>query len=151
MKKLIIALTTLLLLTSCGNRTAPVNYKIWYNWPERFLPDFSTLGEPDVQGVKRNLDLLDIVDTINHYAALFETTLKVGKTEEYTFNVTTDDGSRFYIDGELMIENDRSSAPRPWKRAGTSSGWSSSTTTNCRRWSSFTPPQPSRSAGSTTI
>ena len=111
MKKLIIALTTLLLLASCGDRTAPVNYKIWYNWPERFLPDFSTLGEPDVQGVKRNLDLLDIVDTINHYAALFETTLKVGKTEEYTFNITTDDGSRFYIDGELMIENDGAHRP----------------------------------------
>ncbi len=111
MKRLIIALTTLLLLASCGDRTAPVNYKIWYNWPERFLPDFSTLGEPDIQGVKRNIDLMDIVDTMNHYAALFETTLKVPATEEYTFNITTDDGSRFYIDGELLIENDGAHRP----------------------------------------
>ena len=89
MRKYLIAIVALLLFASCAaDKTAPVSYKLWYNWPERFLPDFSSLGEPDVQGVKRNLDLLDIVDTINHYAALFETTLKVPATEEYTFNVT---------------------------------------------------------------
>ena len=84
MKRLIIALTTLLLLASCGDRTAPVNYKIWYHWPERFLPDFSSLAEPDLQGTKLNIDLRGIDDTLNHYCMLIEAPFKVKTEEDYS-------------------------------------------------------------------
>ena len=112
MKRIALLFAALLCLSACSvDKTAPVRYKVWYDWPERFLPDFSQLGEPDVEGVKRNLDLEDIVDTMNHFAALFETTLSVKSTEEYTFKVTTDDGSRFFIDDSLLIENDGAHRP----------------------------------------
>ena len=102
----------LALAVSCTCEKEPkVNYKLFLDWPERFLPDFSTLGEPDVVGVKNNLDLVDIDETLNHYAALFETEFKVKTEEEYTFKISSDDGTKFYIDGELLIDNDGAHGP----------------------------------------
>ena len=105
-----LAIAALALLASCTG-TPKVNYKVWYDWPERYLPDFATLGEPDVQGVKENIDLVDIDDTKNHFCVLLETELKVAKEEEYNFTLTTDDGSKLYIDGEMLIENDGAHGP----------------------------------------
>ena len=105
-----LAIAALALLASCTG-TPEVNYKVWYDWPERYVPDFATLGEPDVQGVKENIDLVDIDDTRNHFCVLFETELKVAKEEEYNFTLTTDDGSKLYIDGEMLIENDGAHGP----------------------------------------
>ena len=111
MLRKIIFLSAVAVVVSACTGTPVVNYKVWYDWPERCLPDFSTLGEPDVQGVKTNLDLVDIDDTKNHFCVLFETSLKVKTQEEYNFTLTTDDGSRFYIDGELLIVNDGAHGP----------------------------------------
>ncbi|MBP5566682.1 MAG: hypothetical protein J6X57_04240 [Bacteroidales bacterium] len=105
-----LAIAALLLFAGCS-QTPKVSYKIWYDWPERHLPDFSTLGEPALQGVKANLDLEGIDDTKNHFCAVFETDLKVKTEEEYTFILTTDDGSRLYIDGEMLIESDGARGP----------------------------------------
>ena len=78
------------MLSACTSEKEPVvKYKLWLDWPERHLPDFSTLGEPDITGVKNNFDLVDIDETLNHYALLLETTLKVKTEEEYTFKVST--------------------------------------------------------------
>lgn len=109
MKKILFA-AFVAILASCA-KTPEVSYKVWYDWPERYLPDFSTLGEPDVQGTKENLDLMDIDDTKNHFCVLFEAPFKVDKEEEYAFTLTTDDGSKFYIDGELLIVNDGAHGP----------------------------------------
>ena len=111
-RKLFIVLAALLTLAACSSEKEPVvNYKLYLDWPERHLPDFSTLGEPDVTGVKNNFDLVDIDETLNHYALLLETTLKVKKEEDYTFKASTDDGSRFYVDGELLYDNDGAHGP----------------------------------------
>ena len=109
MKK-ILFVALVAVLASCA-KTPEVSYKVWYDWPERYLPYFSTLGEPDVQGTKENLDLMDIDDTKNHFCVLFEAPFKVDKEEEYAFTLTTDDGSKFYIDGELLIVNDGAHGP----------------------------------------
>ena len=109
-KKIVIALSAAVMLAACSQQPV-VNYKVWYGWPERYLPDFSALGEPDVQGKKINLDLVDILDTANHFAVLFETTFKVEKEEPFTFKVSSDDGTRLYIDGELLIDNDGAHGP----------------------------------------
>lgn len=93
LKKLSIAIFAAALLAGC-TATPKVSYKIWYDWPERHLPDFSTLGEPALVGVKANLDLEGIDDTKNHFCAVFETEIKVKTEEEYTFILTTDDGRR---------------------------------------------------------
>ena len=109
-KRTIIASLAVLMLAACSQNPV-VNYKLWYDWPERYLPDFSTLGEPDVQGVKTNIDLEGIDDTKNHFCGLFETTLKVKTEEEYTFILTTDDGSKLYVDGDLIIVSDGARGP----------------------------------------
>ncbi len=109
-----VAVLALLCLTFFGcssSKTPVVNYKLWLDWPERHLPDFSKLGDPDKVGVKNNFDLVDIDETLNHYALLLETTLKVDKEEEYTFKASTDDGSKFYVDGELLYDNDGAHGP----------------------------------------
>ncbi len=105
------AVAALLLAASCGPKEPVVRYKLYYNWTEDHLPDFSQLGVPDMQGVKNNLDLVDLPDTVNHFAVLFETTLPVKVEEEYTFKLSSDDGSRFYIDGELLIDIDGKHGP----------------------------------------
>ena len=110
-KAIIASALVLLLAASCSEKEPKVKYSLFLDWPERYLPDFSTLGEPDVTGVKNNLDLADIDETLNHYAALFETTLKVREEEDYTFKISSDDGTRFYIDGELLIDNDGAHGP----------------------------------------
>ncbi|MBR1894712.1 MAG: hypothetical protein IJ823_05605, partial [Bacteroidales bacterium] len=108
---LLAALGTLLAGACCGEQEPVVQYQLWYNWPERYLPDFSTLGAPDLTGVKKNLDLEELPDSANHFAVLFETDLRVKKAEEYSFKLCTDDGSRFYVDGELLLENDGAHGP----------------------------------------
>ena len=110
LKKISIAFAVAAILAGC-TATPKVNYKIWYDWQERHLPDFSTLGEPAVVGVKANLDLEGIDDTKNHFCAVFETEIKVKTEEEYTFILTTDDGSRLYVDGEMLIESDGARGP----------------------------------------
>ena len=110
MKKTVLPALAALMLLAC-NENSPVNYKLWYDWPERYLPEFSTLGEPNLQGTKSNIDLRGFDDTKNHFCILFEAPLKVRAEEEYQFTLTTDDGSRFYIDGELLIENDGAHGP----------------------------------------
>ena len=109
MKKTVLLALAALMLVACEK--APVKYKLWYDWPERFLPDFSTLGEPDLQGTKSNIDLRGFDDKKNHFCILFEAPFKVRTEEEYLFTLTTDDGSRFYIDGELLIVNDGAHGP----------------------------------------
>ena len=111
-RKTFFALATLLMLAACTSEKEPVvNYKLWLDWPERHLPDFSTLGEPDITGVKNNFDLVDIDETLNHYALLMETTLQVKTEEDYTFKVSTDDGSKLYVDGEQLYDNDGAHGP----------------------------------------
>lgn len=105
------AVAALLLAASCGPKEPVVKYKLYYDWTEVHLPDFSQFGAPDMQGVKNNFDLVDLPDTANHFAVLFETTLPVKLEEEYTFKLSTDDGSKFYIDGELLIDIDGKHGP----------------------------------------
>ena len=112
LRKYFYVIATVFLLAACSTGKEPkVYYKLYLDWPERQLPDFSTLGEPDITGVKNNFDLVDIDETLNHYALLLETTLKVKTEEDYTFKASTDDGSRFYVDGELLYDNDGAHGP----------------------------------------
>ena len=111
-KLLLLAAAALLFAASCTREKDPVvHYKLYYDWNERFLPDFSTLGDPDMEGDKINFDLVDLPDTVNHFAVLFTTTLSVPVEEEYSFKISSDDGTKFYVDGEMLIENDGAHGP----------------------------------------
>ena len=108
--RILLTISAALVLTACSLEPK-VNYKVWYDWPERHLPDFSNLGEPDEQGVKANIDMVGLDENRDHYCAVFEAPFKVKTEEEYTFILTTDDGSRLYIDGEMLIESDGARGP----------------------------------------
>ena len=109
---LLLTVLGFLLAGACCQETTPVvHYQLWFNWPERYLPDFSTLGTPDLTGVKTNLDLEDLPDSSNHFAVLFDTELNVCKSEDYTFKLCSDDGTRFYVDGELLLDIDGAHGP----------------------------------------
>jgi hypothetical protein len=41
-----------------------------------------------------------------YFGLVFTTTLKISKETDYTFYLTSDDGSTFFIDGEKVIDND---------------------------------------------
>jgi len=111
MKRLMFAFAVVAVMAaavSCGQKvTREVTYKFYENHQERHLPDFSQLGEPDEVGVISNFALDEIPrSNENHYAILFTAPLDVAKTEPYTFLLTTDDGSRLYVDDSLIIEDD---------------------------------------------
>ena len=103
-------LSSLLLAAACA-QTPKVEYSLWLDWPERKLPDFSSLGTPDLTGVTDNFYLEDIDENLNHYCAVFRGILPVKAEGPDAFTLTTDDGSRLYIDGEMLIENDGAHGP----------------------------------------
>lgn len=89
--------------------TPKVAYKYYENMQKKSLPDFSTLGQPDRQGYvyEFTLDELDVEDK-DHFAVLFSTRLDIPADGAYTFGVVSDDGSKVYIDGKEIIDNDGS-------------------------------------------
>lgn len=96
------------LTTSCKQEfKREVHYQYYADYMERQLPDFSTLGEPDAEGVLPDFSLTDLPGSeADHYAVLFTAKFDVAKPETYTFYLTTDDGSRFFVDGNLLIDDD---------------------------------------------
>ena len=96
------------LTTSCKQEfKREVHYQYYADYMERQLPDFSTLGEPDAEGVLPDFSLTDMPGSeADHYAVLFTAKFDVAKPETYTFYLTTDDGSRFFVDGNLLIDDD---------------------------------------------
>ena len=94
-------------ICACSNQydEGEVSYKIWEGCEGSELPDFSTLGEPTASGTCRSFELLDYADPAkDHFVAEFTSTLTVAEEKEYSFLLYSDDKSRFYIDGEAVIE-----------------------------------------------
>lgn len=82
------------------------------------IPDFSGL-EPEVTGVVDRIAYrLSVTawdglpaDMTNRYAAAFDGALWIREAGEYTFSLTSDDGSRLFVDGRPVIENDGEHTP----------------------------------------
>jgi mono/diheme cytochrome c family protein len=77
------------------------------NWDK--LPDLDTL-EPLDQGTAEGFDL-SVARRVNDMAVRFEGELRLDAAGEYTFAVTSDDGSRLWIDGQLVVDHDGIHAP----------------------------------------
>lgn len=73
------------------------------NW--QYLPDFSTL-QPVKTGVSKKVDLQNIGHRDNQFAVVLEGYVELAATGTYTFFTRSDDGSKLYIDGELVVDND---------------------------------------------
>ena len=65
-------------------------------------------GSPDSTGTSSTIDLLGQTDT---FALVFTNTVTIPTSGDYEFFTNSDDGSRIYIDGNLVVDNDGLHAP----------------------------------------
>ncbi len=80
-----------------------LNYALYHgNW-ER-LPNFDTL-RPVETGRVAGFDLA-VAKRSDQFGLRFEGYLKVEKEDDYRFRTGSDDGTRLYVDGQLVVEND---------------------------------------------
>ncbi|HEY5592288.1 MAG TPA: PA14 domain-containing protein [Paludibacter sp.] len=82
-----------------------------YNYYEGFwelMPDYSKLHAIK-EGTVSNVNYLDMLKTrqkTDGYGMLYTGYLNVPVEGPYTFNIASDDGSKLYIDGKLIVDND---------------------------------------------
>ena len=72
------------------------------NWSQ--LPDFGAMT-PVAEGTSSTF-ALDPAQREDHFGLRFTGTLEVPASGDYTFTLNSDDGSRLYIDGSLVVDND---------------------------------------------
>lgn len=76
----------------------------YYEGPWEKLPDFSTL-QPNKTGISQQVNLTETGHREDYFAIVLEGYIDIPKTERYTFYLQSDDGSKLYINGRLMIDN----------------------------------------------
>src|SRR5215207_5449164 len=77
-----------------------------YNGAWTKLPDFSKLTPHREGAVTDGLLDLKFDDYKNEYGVVFTGTLRAPKKADYTFYITSDDGSRVLVDGQKVVEAD---------------------------------------------
>jgi len=82
----------------------------YYEGTWRNLPDFSKL-KPKASGGVAGFDVR-IARRNSNYALRFEGYLHVKRDGQYTFYVNSDDASKLYLDGRLVVNNDGEHAPQ---------------------------------------
>lgn len=70
------------------------------------LPDFSKLTPKKSGALKRNLVDIGPRGRGDNFAFVYSGTLNAPKKGKYTFMLNSDDGSRLYIDGRRVVDND---------------------------------------------
>ena len=70
------------------------------------LPDFSTLKPHREGAIADNLVQLKFDDYKNQYGVVFTGKLAAPKSGNYTFFLTSDDGGRILVDGNMVVEFD---------------------------------------------
>src|SRR5947207_4539613 len=85
------------------------NY-FYYEGSWERVPDFSKL-KPHATGTALGFDV-GVARRHDNFALQFKAFLKVEHEAIYTFTVTSDDGSRLYVNGKLVVDNDGIHAPQ---------------------------------------
>ncbi len=116
MKRILTLFILVAAVASCSPREGEgdVTRKVWFDYQGGVLPtDFNALGAPDETVVTScfNLDGVSEV-SLDHFAALFTSKFTAAEAGEYLFFLSSDDGSRLYVDDVLIIDNDGSHS---WK------------------------------------
>ncbi|NBO91347.1 MAG: cytochrome c1 [Planctomycetia bacterium] len=88
--------------------TGTTGYKYYQGSWDR-LPDFSKLT-PAGEGVASGIELA-VATRDSDYAVIFEGYFEIKKEGKYSFVLNSDDGSKLYIDGKLVVDNDLIHAP----------------------------------------
>ena len=86
-----------------NERIGGLSYKL-YAGVFNQLPNFGSLKPYDF-GVISTPEL-DAVNRADKFAALYEGDIEIATGGEYTFWTASDDGSKLYIDGNLVVDND---------------------------------------------
>ena len=84
-----------------------VTYAIFQEERLSALPDF-TNKKPKQSGVTKEFstEVLDEISEVANTAVVFTAQLEVLTPGEYTFYTTSDDGSKLYVDNQLVVNND---------------------------------------------
>jgi hypothetical protein len=69
------------------------------------LPDFSTL-QPNKKGISQQVNLTEIGHREDNFSMVLEGFVEIPKTGLYTFYLQSDDGSKLYLNGKLLIDHD---------------------------------------------
>lgn len=97
------AVASYLLRDAVGNNRPNVRFAVYEGeWDK--LPDFDSLTAK-ASGVSAGFDLSRSTRP-NGFAMRFEGTLRIDREEDYTFHITSDDGSRLWVDGRLVANAD---------------------------------------------
>lgn len=82
-----------------------VHYSYFEGRDWKFLPVFENL-EPNKKGKVYEFRIGDINQRGHQFGIRFKATLKIETVGEYRFYLNSDDGSKLYIDGKLVVDND---------------------------------------------
>jgi len=83
-----------------------LSYTVYEKDDMRLLPDFSTL-QPTNRGHTLEISSNDLELTRRNFvAAVMEGYIRIDEPGEYTFYLASDDGSKLYINGREVVDND---------------------------------------------
>jgi len=86
------------------NKKTGLNYSLYKGkWSK--MPDFSTLTPVD-KGFAPDFDLNKIKHDANNYGLVYNGFINIPADGTYTFYIASDDGSKLYINNQLLIDND---------------------------------------------
>ncbi len=94
----------------------PVRYTYYEGAFRDALPDFGALT-PVRTGFVPEIGLHFVERRADGFAVRFETTVNIEETGTYVLHLTSDDGSRLFLNGRKLIDNDGSHGPL--ERSGT--------------------------------
>lgn len=81
-----------------------VKYKVYETGTQSKIPDLSQF-KPIKEGVSKNFDI-SVSPISNYFSVEFESNIKISEPGSYVIYIASDDGSKLYIDDQLVIDND---------------------------------------------
>ena len=86
------------------NKKTSLNYSLYKGrWNK--MPDFDQLNSIE-QGYVPDFDLRKIKHDSNDYGLVYKGHINIPEDGKYIFYIASDDGSKFYINNKLLIDND---------------------------------------------
>jgi YVTN family beta-propeller protein len=109
--RLVIALILLLAggAGAASSARADFDFEV-YSGTWDFLPDFTALT-PVATGTSTAIGV-GVTGLTDHFGLVFTQTIQVPTSGQYEWRTNSDDGSKLYIDGALVVDNDGLHAPR---------------------------------------
>lgn len=90
------------------NKSNPVKFRVYYDKNLEKLPDFSSLKAAQSGFISEfsHKNLFKRVQATDQIAVVMESFLQIDKKGKYTFFTNSDDGSKLYVNGKLLVDND---------------------------------------------